>query len=318
MKTRSIIENVLISGMIVLASLRGIEYYHQIKEVQKFRNEQIANFGTIEQPKYLITAKFNQVQNRNENKPFKIRYNYDGSNNINLEINYKNFKKYCNTSFLDSETPSDSLFLINKKLIEKNCNTNFINMYKNEIKKIKNSKLNEIEISKQIFEDLTNKKFPEFIRINKEKMDNREGYHFAYGKKIAFKDIFPLMNISTILHEMGHMIVQYDEQNDSDESILEEACADAFANAGLEYLISNQDNVKELEDYNTLFKYITNLQEQNFKEGKDDKAKHYAGATLFNETLKIIKDPYETFNYLATVGSLENLKPEIKVAMKIK
>ncbi len=195
-----------------------------------------------------------------------------------------------------------------------------------------NKEISEEELSKKIFKKLTGKDLPD-IEISEEDIEkeNIAGYHSAFEGKIAYEDLRYITNINTLLHEYGHACAQHDEElirkifpSDSvpiEKSFLtialEEACAYAFNNAGIDRLYEVDKKTAVLSKIGFEISMF-NLIKRFYKSDLKDNDPHYLGAELFYATRKVLKDPKEVFNYLAQLkdSNLENLLPEIKEEIK--
>jgi len=316
MKIKNVLKNKIVQGLALLVAgvaIGGLTLFDYKAK------KQINEFGTVEHPKYLITNEykikkedFNKELFMNKSEPSKINsVNIENELKSDLRMNYKNFQNYFYDKFSDAEK--------NDKILS---NENSYNPEFTASEDISKNDINEVELAKEIFNDLTGKEFPSFYKIMKENDmdDSRWGYHFYLLDKIAYRDVNKSGNLRTILHEMGHMIAQHVEENlfSRDEAMLEEACAYAFANAGLHELSNN----KEMKSFALFSKNefgddMLNRAKKFYK-GGDDFEKHNSGAALFLAALYTIGDPNKTFNYLATLKDtdLDNLDPKIKEMMK--
>ncbi len=189
--------------------------------------------------------------------------------------------------------------------------------------------IDEVEISKQVFEELTNKKFPN-IKINGNRVlweTKRKGEYNFFTRSVDYNIIDKQNTLECLLHEFGHVIAQHDEYNyiksgninnvRDDIHILEEASAYAFTNAGLYYLLNEKEINCDTYMLTRLSEKLFNENQKKFLDTKneDDKWKHREGMILFMVTYKYFnKDPYKTFNYLVSLkdSDLNNLHPEIK------
>jgi len=186
-------------------------------------------------------------------------------------------------------------------------------------------------IAKRAFFYTTGRHFPDEVSISKEdiKDENIAGYHHAVGSRISYENLQYLMNLRTLLHEMGHTVVQHEEtgitfdekgkdrQRRLEVFIIEEACAYAFTDAAA-HALSREDSetaavVKFLNDYG-----MRRRQEKLYSDPSKETEEHCRGAELYIAARQVLKDPSKVFNYLATLkgSSLESLSPEIRAQIQ--
>lgn len=272
----------------------------------EINKEQAQIFGTVKNPKYLISAKFS------ENVYDSIKCESE-SKKVTCSINNTEAVKFSKDGINCSEISI---------LLDEDQNTDY-------------NKINEVELSKKLFESLTGKKFPIQAEVLEEKLCNnadcikRIGYYMyspnvhLTKRLIVYKNIDKISNLASLLHEDGHMIVQYSEGtfifgNKKEKSVLEEACAYAFESAGLDELFNYDGELMKKISLTAKinFKKQIMIQSKEFYHGKDDDEKHNEASALLLATSEVLKNPYDTFNYLATLGSLDNLHPKIKAQME--
>ncbi|MDD5133429.1 MAG: hypothetical protein PHD81_04325 [Candidatus Nanoarchaeia archaeon] len=215
-------------------------------------------------------------------------------------------------------------------------------------------KKDEIIIAKETFNLLTGKEFPkavDFEKINENPIKlGWVGRYYQDQLKIKYVDSGKGKNLDTLVHEMGHMMVQHDEiplenifslydelsynfekaedifKLGKNKRVLEEAAAYAYTNAVFDYLLKqgvSQEKNKEIsEGFQEIFEAklffkIEMESRTNTFYIKGNNEEHYKGAALFYATEKVIKNPYNTFNYLATLkdSDLNNLDYRIKEQM---
>ncbi|MFA6888645.1 MAG: hypothetical protein WC254_04060 [Candidatus Woesearchaeota archaeon] len=186
-------------------------------------------------------------------------------------------------------------------------------------------------ISKEAFTYLTQVPFPEDLSLKCNRIPLALIPGFIFGNTAAAYVNFmggsiyyttsnnhtPLDNIYNILHELGHYIAT--PQDDSLSSYFKsynwpgvEAPAYAFALAGTYYLstVPGYEQIAiglrlDLEEE------VLALANQYYTHN-DDRENHGKGAALFLATYQEFnEDPYQTFNYLATQKSLEDIDPQI-------
>lgn len=182
--------------------------------------------------------------------------------------------------------------------------------------------INERELTKEVFHNLTGKPFPKNIDIVREDIFGKtiEAYYSSMLGRITYEDLLPIKNFLNILHEFGHMATQHREywttQSFSEIGTLEEACAYAMVNAGLNDIKSNEKLKEFAFGADHIFCIHMGDECRAYYDGEYDR--HSSGAALAVATSAVLMDPYKTYNYLATLqnSSLESLDPRIKEQMK--
>lgn len=173
--------------------------------------------------------------------------------------------------------------------------------------------------AKEAFMELTGRKFPSNLKIEKEDIAFKDWveYYSSLEGRIAYEDLSSADNFLNLTHAFGHVCAQHDEKMTNQEifeiRILEEACAYAFTRACLDYAY-RQAKTKELASIGKfLFEESILEKARSFYKEEDDAFCHGAGAAHFIAAFQIFQDPYITSNYLATVkgSSPFNIHPKI-------
>jgi len=183
------------------------------------------------------------------------------------------------------------------------------------------------ELAIQDFEGLIGLDFPQNIQfVHEDQSEGVGGYHEAIRGIISSEGGEDIMEYLILLHEGGHAAAQHSEQlacgkvtglfreDNTDSSVIEEACAMAFMGAGIQRRYSTDEEFASLAKF--VFEAKIHGQVHRHYEGEIDE--HYQAAHVYLATREVLQDPQEVFNCLATLqdSSLENLSDEIQQRMQ--
>lgn len=182
--------------------------------------------------------------------------------------------------------------------------------------------------AKNLFEELTGKKFPKHITIKREFLPpDVLAVHNPRADNITLSEIVEgKMVITTLLHEFGHVITQHSEQNhglikkltnDQKEiSALEEAAAFAFTDAGINYLADKDPSLALY--FKMRFEVMLKENLSYYAKGIDDE--HAWGAFLFYTIRKSYDDSGKIFNILSSLkdSSFENFQEALELQIQKK
>ncbi len=159
--------------------------------------------------------------------------------------------------------------------------------YKPLLKQIES--LEPEQMADDLFYARTRKPFPDSVTVQKEDLPkDRVGQHDAFLNKVSYEKQEKVGELSTLLHEYGHVITQHQEQWEDLSSVA----------------------MNDWEERN-----VSHILE--YAQGNDDEHYHNEGYALTVATFQVLEDPYATFTYLATLenSDLENLDPKIVAQM---
>ncbi len=184
------------------------------------------------------------------------------------------------------------------------------------------------EYMRMIFCDLTSNDFPSsVIFVHEEQREGIDGYHSPLENKISSEGFQNIRELLVLLHEAGHLVAQHSESYVRERisymwfrdnprlfevKILEEACAYAFTDAGIRALSAHtQDSDTALLLKIHFESEMRHLADKYFAGETDNE--HYGSAALFYAARRILQNPCQVFNTLATVNEslLANVPEEI-------
>ncbi|MFA6888646.1 MAG: hypothetical protein WC254_04065 [Candidatus Woesearchaeota archaeon] len=276
-----------------------------------FFPERIDEYGTLEHPRYLIHHPpfvdnnfSSKLMNGSDPKEIYVLHNYLSNIESCLNILHRQSVNKTNAK--------KGYALLYASLASRDSPFSFYQLDE----AVNDSSQDFLQTSLDTFLGLTTHPFPSTTTFSViPSVEPELGKHVFFTQSITIHPVDPITDISTSLHELGHLSAQYSEslpyffRNQTD--LFEEAAAYAFTNAGITYLHEKDPSslapilMKDYSDSDTL-RFASNYY------GGFEK-RHEQGAALFIATLHVIQDPYQTFNYLATIPSadISKLDPRI-------